>query len=237
MANEITFTVSFVAGLVSFISPCVLPIIPGFLAYLAGSSLKESESQRWQIFLNSLFFVLGFSTVFAVLGVVLQTVLVQFAAEVQLWLSRIGGGLIIFFGLYLMHLIRIPFLEQEHKLAVDKSKKSSLATSFLFGAAFAAGWTPCVGAVLGGILGLAAAMPGSAFGLLVAYSLGLGLPFILVGLFASQAQKFFSKYSGWLNYVQIGFGVILILLGILVFTQRLDLIANFDLVNQWVMGG
>src|SRR3989338_4274157 len=177
MAGSLTIFVAFFAGLVSFLAPCVLPIIPGFLAYLAGSSLADARTHRRDIFLNSLFFVIGFSLVFAVLGVLLNTLLESFAYDVQIWLSRVGGAIIIFFGLYLTGLLKIPFLEKTHTFKVQKRFKSKYATSFLFGLAFAAGWTPCVGAALGAILGLAASQPGAAFGLLMAYALGLGLPF------------------------------------------------------------
>ena len=170
--TETSLVIAFVAGIVSFVAPCVLPILPGFLAYLAGASLADGTPKRSQIFINSVFFVLGFSTVFAALGVLLNTVLEAVAYDAQQWLGRIGGVIIIFFGLYLTGLIRLRFLEREHKFAVKKRFSSKYLTSFLFGAAFAAGWTPCVGAVLGAILGLAASQPGSAFSLLLAYAQG-----------------------------------------------------------------
>src|SRR3989338_8061889 len=157
---------AFLGGLISFLAPCVLPIIPGFLAYLAGSSTAEAGSKRKEIFINGVFFVLGFGIVFALLGVLLNTLLENIAYDVQTWLSRIGGVMIIFFGLYLVRLIRIPFLEREYKFGVKIKLKSRYITSFLFGLAFAAGWTPCVGPALGVILGLAATAPGSAFVLL-----------------------------------------------------------------------
>lgn len=230
--GEITLAIAFIAGVVSFLAPCVLPIIPGFLAYLAGSTADGSVTRRRDIFLNSLFFVLGFSLVFAALGVLLNTILEAVAYDVQQWLARIGGGLIIFFGLYLVGLIKLPFLEREHKFSVRLKFHSKFLTSLLFGAAFAAGWTPCVGAVLGGILGLAAAQPGSAFALLLSYALGLGLPFLLVGIFASQASHLIERYAGSLGVVNKLFGLVLIALGILAFTQKLNLIANFDLLNS-----
>ncbi|MEK7554651.1 MAG: cytochrome c biogenesis protein CcdA [Patescibacteria group bacterium] len=232
---ELTLSVALLAGLVSFLSPCVLPIIPGFLAYLAGSKLSDAGSHRRDIFFNSVAFVLGFSVVFATLGVVLNTVLEHVAYDAQTWLARIGGALIIFFGLYLTGLIKLPFLEREYKPHVNVTLKSRYATSFLFGLAFAAGWTPCVGAVLGGILGLAAREPGSAFTLLFAYSLGLGLPFLLVGLFASPASRFINRYATYARYVNIVFGIILIALGVLAFTQELNRIANFEILNRFLL--
>src|SRR5258708_3232018 len=122
---DVGIFVAFAAGLVSFLSPCVLPIIPGFLAYLAGSMTETPDRKaKWEIFLNSVFFVLGFSLVFAALGVLLNTVLLAAAYSVQLWLSRIGGVIIIFFGLYLTGLLKIRYLDREHKMAVKKKFSS-----------------------------------------------------------------------------------------------------------------
>ncbi|MDA2922768.1 cytochrome c biogenesis protein CcdA [Patescibacteria group bacterium AH-259-L07] len=233
--TDITIIIAFIAGLVSFLSPCVLPLIPGFLAYLAGSSIHKVQAKRKDIFLNSLFFVLGFSAIFAILGVLLNTLLETIAYDVSIWLSRIGGVIIIFFGLYLTGLIKIPFLEKEHKFKVKTKGRSKYLTSFLFGSAFAAGWTPCVGAALGAILGLAATSPGLAFNLLFSYSLGLGIPFLIVGLFTAQASSAIGRFSHILKYINIVFGIILIALGVLVFTQSLNLIANLDLLNRWLL--
>jgi len=232
---ELNFAIAFIAGLVSFLAPCVLPIIPGFLAYLAGSKVSESGSHRAQIFINSVFFVLGFSSVFAILGVLLNTVLSSVAYGTQIWLGRIGGAMIIFFGLYLIGLIRLSFMEREYKMRVTKKFNSRYFTSFVFGAAFAAGWTPCVGAVLGSILGLAATAPGSAFGLLFSYSIGLGLPFLLVGLFAAQANAFINKYAKAAKVINVIFGALLIVLGVLIFTGNLSRIANFGFLNNFLL--
>jgi cytochrome c-type biogenesis protein len=154
------------------------------------------------------------------------------AYDAQAWLARIGGALVIFFGLYLTGLMHIPFLEREYKFTVKTKLKSKYITSFLFGAAFAAGWTPCVGPTLGVILGLAASAPGTAFYLLLAYALGLGIPFLIVGLFAAQASNLINRYAKPLSYVNKGFGVILIALGILMFTGQLSRIANFEFLNR-----
>lgn len=232
--TDATLVLAFTAGLVSFLSPCILPIIPGFLAYLAGSSSigELSPKDRAHIFFASIAFVLGFSSVFATFGVLLNTVLEHVAYDAQEWMARIGGVIIILFGLYLTGLLKLPFLEREHKLRITRVSKYRLLTSFLFGAAFAAGWTPCVGAVLGSILAIAATKPGSAFGLLFAYSLGLGIPFLLVGLFVAQAQKIINRYSRLLKPITVVFGVVLIILGVFVFANRLSLIANLELLNQ-----
>lgn len=227
---DITVLLAFAAGLVSFLSPCVLPLIPAFLTYLAGSASKQTENDvsktRGAIFLSSVFFVLGFSFVFSLLGVLLQGVLSSVAYDLRTYLGYVGGAFIIFFGLLLTGLVKVDFLQQEHKFAVHTTKHQHL-TSFLFGAAFAVGWTPCVGAVLGGVLTLAVTQPEAAFPLMLAYSLGLGLPFLAAGLFVSRLSGFIQHVCPWLKYLNIVFGILMIILGILVFTNNLNVVANW----------
>jgi cytochrome c-type biogenesis protein len=233
--TDIPIVIAFIAGLVSFLSPCILPIIPGFLAYLAGESSSTVKPSRLNIFLNSLFFVIGFSVVFALLGVLLNGALAHAAYAIQSWLAYIGGAIVIFFGLYLMGFFHIAFFEADHKIKLGKKFHSRYATSFLFGLAFAAGWTPCVGPVLGGILGIAASAPGQAFYLLLAYAIGLGIPFLVVGLFVARASELINKYLTKIKYINPIFGAILVMLGILVFTQDLPLIANFGFINDLLL--
>ena len=223
---EVTVVVAFIAGLFSFVSPCVLPLIPGVLAYLSGTSAGQ-EGARLKIFLNSVAFVVGFSFIFALLGVLLNTVLERVSYNVQTWLSRLGGVIIILFALYILGLIKISFLEREHKLKVTKKFSITYVTSFVFGAAFAVGWTPCVSAILGSVLALAATKPALGFVLLISYALGLGIPFLLVGLFTAQATKLISRSATFLKYFNIIVGILLLILGILVFTNKLNVVANF----------
>jgi cytochrome c-type biogenesis protein len=227
--NGVALGTAFLGGLVSFLAPCILPIIPGFLVYLAGSSTSGGEPpKRLEVFLQSVFFVLGFSVVFALIGVLLNLPAVQmYAASARSWLGYIGGALIIFFGLYLTGLVHLSFLDRDHKIGVKRSKIGGWhrsLTSFAFGLAFAAGWTPCVGPVLAVILGLALSNPGSAFILLLAYALGLGVPFLLVGLFTTEATKLITKFGASLKVVNIIFGALLIIIGVFVFTGTLPLI-------------
>jgi cytochrome c-type biogenesis protein len=189
---------------------------------------KRTGKKDWTIFLSSVFFVLGFSIVFSIVGVLLQTILSHSSHAVLAWLGRIGGVIIILFGLFLLGLIKPAFLMADHKIAVRKRFNSYYATSFVFGAAFAVGWTPCVSAALGAILALAAIQAGSAFFLLFAYTLGIGIPFLLVGLFTNQAQAFINRIGKWLKYFEYFFGALLIVIGILIFVGELSKIGNFE---------
>ncbi len=226
----------FFAGIVSFFSPCILPIVPGFLGYLAGTISPKDKTQRRVIFLNSLFYVLGFTLVFSLAGILFNTLLSGSSYSVQTWLARIGGILIILFGLHLTGLIEIPFLKGSYTVNVKKKFKISYLNSFLFGVVFAVGWTPCVGVVLGSILTLAITQPELSFILLLVYSLGLGIPFLIFGLFLDKAQGFIRRIGPKMRYYNWVVGGFLILLGILVFTQNLNLLANFSVLNKLFIG-
>jgi cytochrome c-type biogenesis protein len=211
---EISIIVSAIAGMGSFFSPCILPILPAFISYLSGTTLHEigninktktsvdnedikttittknnkksiflHKSTRFNIFLNTVYFVLGFSLVFAVLGVALNSVLVNVGTSFQNTLQIIGGIVIISFGMFLILSSKINNLNFERKLTRIPKFKTSYITSLVFGIAFAAGWTPCVGPILGSTFTLAATSPGEAYNLLLAYSLGLGTPFLITAAF------------------------------------------------------
>lgn len=223
--NDITIFLAFGAGVVSFLAPCVLPIVPGFLAYLGGVALdKKMSTARARIatFQASVFFVLGFTAVFAFLGLLLHGALIQTPASLQVYLARFGGAVIIFFGLYLMGLIKLAFLERHHKITIHQKFSSRIFTSFMFGAAFAAGWTPCVGAALGAIFGLAVLDPAKTFFLLIAYASGLGVPFLIIGAFAVEIEQYLLRSLRWVQYMNILFGGVLVWFGTLAFTQNLS---------------
>jgi cytochrome c-type biogenesis protein len=190
--------------------------------------MEPKKSRDWSIFFSSVFFVLGFSIVFSLVGVLLQTVLANSSYAVQLWLGRIGGIIIILFGLFVLGLFTPSFLKRDHKIAVRRKFGSKYVTSFVFGAAFAVGWTPCVSAALGAILVLASTNATSAFLLLFAYTLGIGVPFLIVGLFTNQAQELIDRSAKWLKYVEYVFGVLLVAIGVLIFVGELSKIANFE---------
>jgi cytochrome c-type biogenesis protein len=259
MAVETSVLVSALAGLGSFLSPCILPILPGFISYLSGTAANEAKKSetttteignttissggrqsltvkrisRLNIFLNTVYFVLGFSLVFAILGVILNSVLATTVGNgLQHSLTTVGGIVIIGFGVYLVLSTKLRTLNFEKKMTKLPRFKTSYITSFVFGAAFAAGWTPCVGPILGSTFALAATHPAAAYNSLLAYSLGLGVPFLITGAFFSQATGLIRRMVKHLRYFNLAMGGILIIVGILLFTNQLVLLANFPLINQ-----
>ena len=198
----------------------------------AKQSLTVKKSTRLNIFLNTVYFVLGFSLVFAVLGVILNSVLATVGIGFQSALQSIGGVVIVLFGAYLILSTKLRRLNFEKKMTKLPRFKTSYITSFVFGAAFAAGWTPCVGPILGSTFTLAATAPGAAYNSLLAYSLGLGIPFLITGAFFSQATGLIRRMVKYLKYFNPIMGAVLIILGILVFTNQLALLGNFPLANQ-----
>lgn len=241
---ELTIGIALLAGLGSFVAPCILPMIPAFLAYISGTTVTELNSKngtilsinRANIILNTIFFVLGFSIVFSILGVLINSVLSNAAGELVDSLNIVGGIIIMAFGVFLLLSTKIRSLNVEKKF-FPKNSKSSYPMSFVFGLAFAAGWTPCVGPILGTILTLAATTPSMSFSLLLAYSLGLGIPFILMGIFFSRATRIIRSMTKHLKYYNVILGSFIIILGILVFTNQLAYIANFPLLNELVLPG
>ena len=239
-----TIFIAFLAGLGSFIAPCILPMIPAFLAYISGTTLTQINSDqkfnfqknRINIIINTIFFVLGFSIVFSTLGVIINSVLSTSVNQFTNNLNLIAGIIIILFGMFLILSTKINSLNKEKKFHV-KNFKSSYPMSFVFGLAFAIGWTPCVGPILGTILTLAATIPSVSFSLLLAYSIGLGIPFILMGIFFSKSTKIISSMTKHLKYYNIILGGFIITLGILISTNQLAYIANFPLLNEIVMLG
>ncbi len=225
---EPTLVVAALAGLASFLSPCMLPVIPAFLAQMAGTSLDVSDLRRRDVLFGTVLFVAGFSTVFAGLGVTLGAVLQGVATEAIAWLSRAAGTVVILLGLHLTGLLRLPLLDRQRS---PRSRSGHLAP-LLFGASFAVAWTPCVGPILGSTLALATTQPAAAFPLLLAYAGGLGAPFLLVGLFPSRALSFLKGHRRAAARLHVAFGTVLIGLGVLVFTNKLSLLANFQLLNE-----
>jgi len=242
--DDPTILIAFSAGLASFIAPCILPMIPAFLAYISGTTLTEisngqkadSKINKINIIANTIFFVLGFSIIFSTLGVLINSILSENINQLTNSLNWIAGIIIVIFGIFMIASTKINSLNKEKKFQI-KNFKSSYPMSFVFGLAFAIGWTPCVGPILGTILTLAATTPSISFTLLLAYSIGLGIPFILIGIFFSKSIKIISSMTKYLKYYNVVLGGFIILLGILIFTNQLAYIANFPLLNEIVMLG
>ena len=241
--SEITVAVAAFAGLGSFLAPCILPMIPAFLAYISGTTLTDLQknngtvllANRLNVVMNTIFFVMGFSVVFSVLGVILNTVLSSTASSLISGLNQIGGIIIIGFGVFMLLSTKITKINFEKKF-LPKGGKASYPLSFVFGLAFATGWTPCIGPILGSILTLAATTPGQSFTLLLAYSAGLGIPFILMGVFFSRMTPVIRALSKHLKYYSVIMGGFIILLGVLVLTNQLATIASFPLLNNLLLG-
>ncbi|MGB6786284.1 MAG: cytochrome c biogenesis protein CcdA [Nitrosotalea sp.] len=241
---ELSIGIAAVAGLGSFLAPCILPMIPAFLAYISGTTLSELQrnngtvnlvASRLNILLNTVFFVAGFTVVFSVLGVILNSVVSTSTGKLFADFNHIGGIIIIAFGVFMLLSSKISKLNFERKIIPSRAK-TSYPLSFVFGLAFATGWTPCIGPILGSILTLAATSPGHAFVLLLSYSMGLGIPFILMGVFFSRFTRFIKSMSKHLKYYSIIMGSLIVLVGVLVYTNQLADIASFPLLNNILLG-
>jgi len=230
--QSISWVVAFLAGLASFLSPCILPIVPSYLAFITGLSLSEMTSEKRSskikrtTVISTLCFILGFSVVFVSLG--------AGASRIGLWLqeymsiiSKVAGVVVVVFGLYVMGVLKIGFLTKYKQVNV-KSKPAGYVGSFLIGIAFSLGWTPCVGPILGAIL-LYASQSNTIWQgvyLLCFYSLGMAIPFFLTSIAVDSALGYFTKIKKHIRKINIGAGILLILVGVMIFTGSLSSIVN-----------
>lgn len=233
-SEDLSLIIAFTAGLLSFLSPCVLPMIPSYLAFITGISFEELSDQgedrpgiRRHLFVHSLLFILGFSSVFISLGAS-ATLLGGFLVEYRSIIQKAGGILIVLFGVHVTGLIQINLLHREKRLHLE-NKPIGYLGSFLVGLAFAAGWTPCIGPILGSILIYASTAENiyTGLALLAAYSLGLGIPFLLVSLGLPTFLTHFKWVNRHLRTISIGSGILLILVGIIIFTDNLGPISGY----------
>ncbi|MFD2703976.1 cytochrome c biogenesis CcdA family protein [Salibacterium lacus] len=228
--NDISIWLAFGAGVVSFLSPCIFPLVPAYLAQLTGATVADGEVQvgRRIIVSRSLGFILGFTLIFMVLGAT-STALGSLIENNQKVIQQVGGIVIILFGLQMTGLISIKALMTDKKIHRTPKKSTSFAGAVFFGLVFAAGWTPCIGLVLGGILTLAGSAETMYTGLfmLFIYSMGLGLPFLIVGLLYSKSLHKLKRLNRWLPRIQRGSGVIMIALGILLFTGYFQMLSAY----------
>lgn len=234
---DFSFIVSaFIAGLLTFLAPCTLPLVPGYLGFISGVSLGDlrdpvkSRGIRLKIFLNGLFFVFGFSAIFILMGTLVGFLGASLLAPYRAWLSRIGGIFVIIFGLFILDIFKLPFFSRELKFNILSTlEKRRPANSFILGSAFAFGWTPCIGPILGSIL-LLASTPGTVFQgafLLTIFSLGLGIPFLVIAAGIGSASSYIERFSRFIGVVSILGGVFLVFLGVMLLTGHMSLLISW----------
>jgi cytochrome c-type biogenesis protein len=230
--NEVSILIAFSAGVLSFLSPCILPLFPSYITYITGRSFediktsgKSSDITKLTV-VNSLFFILGFSIIFVLMGIALAY-FGSFLGIKRIWLERAGGVLIILFGLDIMGVFKIGFLSQGKGIRL-KRKNFGYFGSLLVGMAFAFGWTPCVGPILSSILIYAATLESlpKAVTLLLAYSAGLGLPFLIAGLAINQFLFLFAKFKNFMRFASVVSGVFLVAIGVLLFSGQFSRITT-----------
>ena len=244
--TEINFLVAFTSGGLSFLSPCVLPLIPSYLSFISGVSLEEMRAAqvvsqvRWRVVSNSLCFIFGFSLVFISFGAsasFLGSLFMQYRALIRI----VGGVLITFVGLYLLGLLKIPFLGRYLQFQLNhlKDKPAGYLGSILIGVTFAVAWTPCVGPILGAILTLAGASEGIGDGmfLLAAYAAGLAFPFFLSAIALNSFFHFFAGFRRYIHAVHMGAGVLLVIVGILLVTDYMIVLNIYALrlTPRWLL--
>jgi cytochrome c-type biogenesis protein len=231
MTQQLSISIAFLAGVVSFLSPCVLPLVPGYISMLSGATIDELKSGTSgelvsRVIRNSVAFVVGFSVVFVILGAS-ATWVGRFLLAQKTLFNIIAGIIILVFGLHLTGLVKIPLLYREARLDAGRPQRG-LGGSFLIGFAFAFGWTPCIGPILTAILALAAQRETVFQGmfLLAVYSAGLAIPFLLTGLGLTQFLKFYGGFRKHLHVVEVASGVLLIVLGALMALNKLTIISG-----------
>lgn len=220
---------AFSAGLLSFLSPCVLPLVPAYITYITGSTAAELRTGKTRLhtIYKSLGFVLGFSLVFITMGASITSIGKLLISNMDVF-RKIGGALIVLFGIHTTGIFKLKTLYYE-KRPVPFEKLHKNISSVLIGMAFAAGWTPCVGPILASILIYAGSMETITMGilLLTAYSLGLAVPFVLTAYAIGSFSKYFKKISGHLNTISIVSGILLIIMGILIFTNKIAILSRY----------
>ncbi len=226
--SQVTVGLSFLAGLASFLSPCVFSLVPAYIGYLGGRAAggEATENNRFITFTHGLAFVLGFSLVFITLGVA-SSAFGRLLFDLRFVLAKVGGIVVIIFGLHMIGVFRIPFLEYDTRVQMVPDRKWGYLSSALMGVFFSAGWAPCVGPVLGAILTLAlnGGSISTGVSLLSAYSAGLAIPFLVAALGVGWVSLTLKKYGKVMHYIEIGMGVILVILGVMLFAGIFERIA------------
>ena len=228
---SVGLTISFTAGVLSFLSPCVLPLIPSYVSFITGLSLDDVQQSRRATLVHALLFIAGFTMVFMALGAT-ATVFGRLFFQQRDWVGRVGGVLVILLGLYLLGVLNIGALGRERRVHIADKPLGYLGT-VLVGMAFAAGWTPCIGPILGAVLTYTASSADLNRGLLLlfAYSLGLAVPFLLAALMIDRFMVLFKRYRGALVWMSRISGVLLIVIGVLMITGSMTVLTTW--LQQW----
>jgi cytochrome c-type biogenesis protein len=234
---DVSLYMAFAAGLISFLSPCVLPLVPGYVSFISGVSFSEIRDrdhgfaflsqEKKALLLNSILFIAGFSTVFILMGATATWIGSFLSSKISV-LSKIAGVVIIFFGIYKMGLIRTHFFYKEARFQIN-ARKFGYAGAVLVGAAFAFGWTPCIGPILAGILTYAGTLEKVNQGVffLFIYSMGLGIPFLLTALGINRFWGFFIRVKKYIKLLEVTSGVVMVIMGLLIYTNKLILIPGY----------
>jgi len=229
--SEVTIGLALLAGLASFLSPCVLALVPAYVGYLGGVSISPEGvvvRNRWTTFAHGLAFVLGFSLVFVLLGAA-ASLAGAFLYDFRTWLARIGGLVVVLFGLHTMGVIHIPFLDYDTRRQVAPDQRYGYLSSVLMGVFFSAGWAPCVGPVLGAVLTLAlsSAALGQGVLMLTAYSIGLAIPFLLAALGVGRVAELMRRHANAVRYASFVTGALMVVVGVMLLTGTLERLARF----------
>jgi cytochrome c-type biogenesis protein len=231
MSNfEITAGLAFLAGMASFLSPCVLCLVPVYIGYLGGRAVggESSVQNRWVTFTHGLAFVVGFSLVFIVFNI-LAAALGGILFDMRTWLAKIGGVIVVIFGLHMIGVFRIPFLEYDVRIHSQADRRWGYISSLLMGIFFSAGWAPCIGPILGAIMTFAASGGSIYKGILLgsAYSAGLAIPFLLAALGIGWVTIILRRYGKVMRIAEISMGVLLVIAGILLFMGSFNILASY----------
>ena len=235
---SISLPLAFLAGLLSFISPCVLPLAPIYLGYLSGNSLSgDVPSNRRQVFGHALFFVAGFTLVFVILFGLPTTILAGALQQYSGWITKIGGTVLILFGLHVMGVVTIPILNVTRRVEIGREGGPGHIRSVLFGVTFAAGWTPCIGPLLGTVMTLAFTEPSRAMGFLFAYALGLAVPFLATAALLTRAVGWLKRLNQHMRTVEVASGLLMVGVGGLLVSGTFSILNSYfiRITPEWLL--
>lgn len=235
---SVTVPLAFAAGLLSFISPCVLPLVPVYLGYLSGSSLSGGTlPPRCQVLTHALLFITGFTVVFVILFGLPATLLGTLLQEYSRWIARVGGALVVLFGLHTLGVITIPFLNLTRRVELGQEMEPGYARSTLFGVTFAAGWTPCIGPLLGTVVTMAFTEPSRAVGFVFVYALGLAVPFLVAGALLARGLGWLKQLNRHMRAVEVLSGTLMVGVGVLLITGMFTVLNGYfiRITPEWLL--